>query len=133
MLFTDGIPFGTKSTAILISTTSLFLLLTAIHFILLLIGGELPLTTHDQFISDKNIITHAACCKVKAFVYRKKSLVSSLVILLVLLFMCISSSFALGIISYGKHNCMWSKIVLLLCYIASCPYKFSHRYTMQSD
>ena len=99
MLFTDGIPFGTKPIAIVI-TTSLFLLLTAIHFLLLLIGGELPLTTHDQFIS--NIIARAACCKVKAFVYRKKYLVASLVILLVLLFICISSLFAFGIISYGK-------------------------------
>ncbi len=38
-LYADGNPFALRSTAIL-STTSLYLLLTAIHFLLLLIGGK---------------------------------------------------------------------------------------------
>ncbi|XP_064402510.1 uncharacterized protein LOC135348219 isoform X3 [Halichondria panicea] len=75
------IPFALRSTAIL-STTSLYLLLTVIHFLLLFIG---------------------AFCKVKAFVCRKKSLIVSLVILLVLLFICICSIFVYGIISYGTQ------------------------------
>ena len=50
--YADGILFGLRSTAIL-STTSLYLLFTVIHFLLLLIGGKIPSTqNNDQFLSD---------------------------------------------------------------------------------
>ncbi|XP_064401114.1 uncharacterized protein LOC135347153 [Halichondria panicea] len=102
MSVTDGIPVEFKSTAIL-STTSLYLFLTVIHFLLLLIG---------------------AFCKVKVFVSRKKSLVVSMVILLVLLFICISSLFVFGIIFYGTqcspvrmtlHDSMLDTMLVISC------------------